>query len=88
MGGEEFRDSEVLAHFKGERLAGKLELENVAVVIDLLFTDDLKLGLDGFSVLPGYFLEVGRVAELVDSQLLGDVEPLKEVVKSDHRLFK
>ena len=59
MGRKEFRDSEMLAHFEGERGACELELEDVAVVVDLLFSNNFELGFDGCGELPGYFLEFG-----------------------------
>ena len=54
-------------------------------MVDLFLTDDFELGLDGFGVLSGYLLEVGWVAEFVDSGLLRDVKSLEEVIESDHQ---
>jgi hypothetical protein len=84
VSGEEFRDSEVLAHLKEEGGTGELELENVTVVVDLLLANDFELGLDGFGVFSRHLLEVGRVAELADCRLLRDVESLQEVIESNH----
>ena len=57
-GGESFADSEVLAHFHRELFACELELENVAVVIDLILADDLELCFDGFGVLARDLLDL------------------------------
>lgn len=57
-GGESFADSEMLAHFHGKLFTCKLELEDVTVVIDLIFADDLKLGFDGFGVLARDLLDL------------------------------
>ncbi len=75
----------MLAHFEGERGACELESENITVVVNLLFTYDLELGLDGFSVFSGDLLEVRGVTELANSGFLRYAESLEEVIESDHQ---
>ncbi len=75
----------MLAHFEGERGACELELENIAIVVQLLSTDDFELGLDGYSIFSGDLLEVRGVTKFVKSRLLRYAESLEEVIESDHR---
>jgi hypothetical protein len=59
FGGEKFRDSEVLAHLEREGGSRELELENVTVVIDMLFSNDFELCLDWLSELSGKLFWIG-----------------------------